>query len=277
MTLKVKKTQLEATVDTLSLEQETAAAVSKTEVLKATAICSEQSSSSLPIDQLFATLLDPMECLKRYVSEQAKEQNILQLTPIHQPLDAYLQNQQQLAPFKVHASTDHFAAAPGQIVTAEQPQHSSDTQLQSANMQDHHWRYTVSTRNQSPPCPPRPALHLINHERTRQTWVIPYFAHCEMVTTGLSQFNDQPQIYKAWKRRFRNVVRGLDLTSSKEMDLDVSGWETIQLSMLNGSRLYTWTSQIGILPWYEKAGYMLWSSRSRSGCTFPTHTTASQK
>jgi len=51
------------------------------------------------------------------------------------------------------------------------------------------------------------------------------------------KFNDQP-----------NAVRGLDLTSSKEMDLFVKwlGKESAtQLSTLNGSGLSMLTSQIG--------------------------------
>ena len=46
-----------------------------------------------------------------------------------------------------------------------------------------------------------------------------YFARREIVATGLLQFNDKPQNYRAWKRSFENAVRGLDLTASEEMDL----------------------------------------------------------
>lgn len=47
---------------------------------------------------------------------------------------------------------------------------------------------------------------------------IRYFARREIVATGLVQFNDKPQNFRAWERSFNNAIRGLDLTASEEMD-----------------------------------------------------------
>lgn len=39
------------------------------------------------------------------------------------------------------------------------------------------------------------------------------------LATGLLQFNDKPQNYRAWKRSFQTATSGFDLTSSEDMDL----------------------------------------------------------
>lgn len=77
MALKVEKAQLEAKMDMLSLEQETAAAVAEAEVLEAAVDGSDRSSSKL----YSAASLDPMEHTKEYVAEQAKEENRVQFAP----------------------------------------------------------------------------------------------------------------------------------------------------------------------------------------------------
>ncbi|XP_077385858.1 uncharacterized protein LOC144023832 [Festucalex cinctus] len=50
-----------------------------------------------------------------------------------------------------------------------------------------------------------------------------YLARRELVSTGLFQYNDQPESYRAWKSSFINTIRDLDLTASEELDL-LSKW-----------------------------------------------------
>lgn len=45
------------------------------------------------------------------------------------------------------------------------------------------------------------------------------FARHKLVSTGLIQFIDQPESFRAWQRSFQNAVSGLNLTPSEEMDL----------------------------------------------------------
>ncbi len=66
-----------------------------------------------------------------------------------------------------------------------------------------------------PTCNPRPSSHSDGNIGD----FVRYFARREIVASGLLQFNDKPQSYRAWKCSFENAVRGLDLTASEEMDL----------------------------------------------------------
>ncbi|XP_071986245.1 uncharacterized protein [Engystomops pustulosus] len=46
-----------------------------------------------------------------------------------------------------------------------------------------------------------------------------FFARRELLTKGLSKFNDRPESYRAWRASFRNATAGLDLSASEEVDL----------------------------------------------------------
>lgn len=39
-----------------------------------------------------------------------------------------------------------------------------------------------------------------------------YLARCELVNTGLTQFDDQPESFRAWQSSFNNATKGLDLS-----------------------------------------------------------------
>lgn len=230
MALKVEKAQLEATMNMLSLEQETAAAEAEAEVLEAAAEGSNRSSSK-PCTQLFAAPLDPMERTKKYVAEQATEENRVQFAPelqqLYQDENKQSHAEQALAHpiITPHGQTEQsqvgaesFSATPNQKVIPQQLQPSSDTHHYSSSKQD-------GSRMHGPThCPPLSSTpsHTPHHAQKDQANMndfVRYLARRELVTTGLIQFNDQPYSYKAWKRSFRNTVRGLDLSSSEEMDL----------------------------------------------------------
>lgn len=46
-----------------------------------------------------------------------------------------------------------------------------------------------------------------------------FFARRELVSSGLLQFNDRPESYRAWKASFLNGIQGQNLTDIEEMDL----------------------------------------------------------
>lgn len=46
-----------------------------------------------------------------------------------------------------------------------------------------------------------------------------YLARRELVTTGLTKFDDCPENYRAWEASFITVIEGLDLTAGEELDL----------------------------------------------------------
>ena len=70
----------------------------------------------------------------------------------------------------------------------------------------------------STPMPSTPSPHSRNDNSNMNDFVR-YLARRELVATGLLQFNDKPQNYRAWKRSFESATIGLNLTPSEEMDL----------------------------------------------------------
>lgn len=46
-----------------------------------------------------------------------------------------------------------------------------------------------------------------------------YLARRELVTTGLTKFDDQPESFRAWESSFLNATQDLELTASEELDL----------------------------------------------------------
>lgn len=48
-----------------------------------------------------------------------------------------------------------------------------------------------------------------------------FFARCELVSTGLIQFDDRPESFRAWRASFLNAFKGLDISTGEETDLFV--------------------------------------------------------
>ncbi|XP_026010119.1 uncharacterized protein LOC113013438 [Astatotilapia calliptera] len=46
-----------------------------------------------------------------------------------------------------------------------------------------------------------------------------YLARSQLITTGLTSFDDQPMSYWAWKSSFKTAIAGLDLSPGEELDL----------------------------------------------------------
>lgn len=234
MALKVEKAHLEATMDMLSLEQETAAAVAEAEVLEAAADCSDRSSFKSHLDLQDAAPLDPTARTIEYVVEQAKEQSKMQFAPpLHLPSqDEIRQSHTEPAlalPIQIpHMKDEHsqvdikpFSTRPNQMLKAQQPQHTPKEDFYTTNKQDYHRSNEPKFTNHSPPFSTMPshASPYSHHDQPIMTDLVRYFARRELVTTGLTQFNDQPQSYRAWKRSFKNALSGLDLSASEETDL----------------------------------------------------------
>ena len=229
MTMKLEKAQLEAAMDMLSIQKETAAAVAEAETLEAAVESSDQNSCKFQPEE---TLFDPVERTREYVIEQAKEQNKIDSAPApHLPSqDETRQLRAEPAPAcsiqtphlkseSSPADANRRSTTPNRVIF-QQPQLTPDMPLPSRNPQPHR-TYGARYSNHSPPlhATPSHAPQYPHHDQSSMTDFVRYFARRELVTTGLMQFNDQPQSYRAWQRSFQNAVRGLDLTFSEEMDL----------------------------------------------------------
>lgn len=60
---------------------------------------------------------------------------------------------------------------------------------------------------------------MTKQDKTDISDFVRYLTRRELVNTGLVQFNDKPESFRAWQRSFQNAVKGLNLTASEKMDL----------------------------------------------------------
>lgn len=69
------------------------------------------------------------------------------------------------------------------------------------------------------------ATNTLTHSKPTKVRVRPMedmgssLARREIVATGLLEFDDCPENYRAWKASFPNTTRGLNLTAKEEFDL----------------------------------------------------------
>lgn len=56
-----------------------------------------------------------------------------------------------------------------------------------------------------------------------------YLASRELVTTGLTKFDDNPESFRAWEFSFVNAMQDLQLSANEELDLLVKSCERCML------------------------------------------------
>ncbi|XP_023812156.1 uncharacterized protein LOC111947642 [Oryzias latipes] len=213
MNLKVEKAQIEASLEILKQEKDVASAVAEAEALEA-AVASHSEVRSNPSSSVTA------ERTRQYVMSQAsllKEEGDTARQP----------TQDENAPRGKPDPTSNQSLH----MTREKDSH--QIQVGLPNYADHvpnspvpapfsHGNKSYSPHRSNRP--PSPGFYGTNppHQKSRnsnESDFIKYFARREIVASGLLQFNDEPQSFRAWKRSFVNAINGLDLTASEEMDL----------------------------------------------------------
>ena len=227
--LNVEKTRLEVSLDTLQLEKKAAAAEAKAEALEAAIEEQEDFSSKLDLQPY-----DSAERIKEYVEDQAKyatcqsaNENV-SLPPIvtQHPPKAIEQCQiQDSKPSQDCQPKEHISVAGSQIehTDTHTPHRSGRTPQKVCNSKGN-----MDTRNHA--AVSKDTTHPQSHQYADTTKanvadsqcmsdLVKFFARRELVSSGLLQFNDQPESYRAWKASFFNAIRGLKLTDSEEMDL----------------------------------------------------------
>lgn len=78
-------------------------------------------------------------------------------------------------------------------------------QLNNSPPQNHH---TVHTDNMS-------SLFLFASDSPPMIDFAKFLVHRELVTTGLTKFDDSPENFRAWQSSFFNATQGLGLTYSE--------------------------------------------------------------
>ena len=79
------------------------------------------------------------------------------------------------------------------------------------------------TRYMSTPAPDRSTEPNTQHAYVDQSLNMmdfaKYMARRELVTTGLTKFEDQPENFRAWESSFLTAIHGLDLSATEQLDL----------------------------------------------------------
>ncbi|XP_034384940.1 uncharacterized protein LOC117728244 isoform X1 [Cyclopterus lumpus] len=241
MSLKLEKAKLEASIEMLNYKKETAAAVAEAEALEAVVDKnSERHSSMLNLD---SSPLEAAQRTEQYVIDQAESQNTdAQLhddgvgairgsspnyeTPassIKSEVNSFHPAQANIASHHTHG---HNAASQPTRLISQQPYIYEDEKLdgtRNVRFDNHNATPEQGLGPQNDKgdhaLKSYPTSSNTNNNNSNISDFVRYFARRELVATGLLQFNDRPQNYRAWKRSFQNATRGLDLTPSEEMDL----------------------------------------------------------
>ncbi|XP_025766921.1 uncharacterized protein LOC112848107 [Oreochromis niloticus] len=220
--LRVEKARLEAKIDYISLQKEAEAAQAEAEVLEAAAGDVNESNN-----KEFDFLPLPESALKRtdhYVTQHTQDQfpqepkveNDSTLPPTSTPFLSYNQNAQpQLI--------DNGASFPQNNA---QPFHMNFPQ-----QEDERYQHRVLSDN-------RPHLNS-SHNIDSSTDLAKFLAKSQLVSSGLTKFDDLPEHYEAWRETFINTIESLSLSASEEMDLLIkwlgkeSGEHAIRIRSVN--------------------------------------------
>ncbi|XP_034075900.1 uncharacterized protein LOC117548634 [Gymnodraco acuticeps] len=202
--LKVEQARIQATLEALQVEKERDAAKAELETLEAGLVESDlRSAAKKPIP------LSPLKRLQHteeYVKEQSRikssHHSNMDEAPFHTP---YVTRQWQTGlprddqgslPIKNKHGVSHIGEQPSN-------QHQSSTHP--------HGAFGINPRISEYDRTPT------NHDLAK------CLARNQLLTTGLSTFDDKPENYWAWKSSFKSAIAGLDLTAGEELDL-LSRW-----------------------------------------------------
>ncbi|XP_057684651.1 uncharacterized protein LOC130910980 [Corythoichthys intestinalis] len=197
--IKVEQARLQATLDALRAEQEKEAALAEANALEAglhelgLETRSETYEISLPDNQQQRTA--------QYVLEQATVAAAQQIS---------------------FPKADNLSRTPPSQSEDVKQEDMSSHLLNSAALDN-----SLNARQSASFKPLMPVIQTapkaFNHSEcapTQPTYdLAKYLARSQLITIGLSAFDDQPMNYWAWKSSFKNAVAGLDLSAVEELDL----------------------------------------------------------
>ncbi|XP_048868217.1 uncharacterized protein LOC125740722 isoform X1 [Brienomyrus brachyistius] len=243
--LKIQQAQLEASLKALQLEKRAAAIQAKAEALETAAeLGNTRKSSLMELSTEDATERTQDYILKQIVDVEEAEMPVLD-GPFYDNKDKRVSGKQQ------SQSTPFYVPQEGQSALYATPSSFQAVNVESiqnpAFSQSIGMPLTLPSRRKAFPQPPKDVPHTYaaagqdSGERSRDRQVphdyfqttpsthlyannqmsdvVRFIARRELVSTGLTQFNDQPENFRAWRASFLNVTKDLDLSPSEEMDL----------------------------------------------------------
>ncbi|XP_049322874.1 uncharacterized protein LOC125782565 [Astyanax mexicanus] len=237
--MKVQKAHLEASLDALSLKKSAAAATAKAEALEAALRMDDDLSQKLD-SQLELEPQNPMQRTGEYVQKYSlsnssiKMESDLNVSHTHEPqTDKMLIQDPPASSITKREPSDirptiGLTPSVGRQETYEQAcpslhgRGSGIKDEQYSGLQDQHEACSV---HQYPPIRPPDRNYQAHLQQGQQLQdqsminIMKFMARREIVTTGLLQFDDRPENYRAWRASFVNTVGELSVTEKEELDL----------------------------------------------------------
>lgn len=243
--IKVEKAKLEANLKALKYEREAAAANAQAEVLEAAADLEDEGVRSMKSSPM--SLQNTHDRVSDYVqkqnacyskgpesanlpepSEQSFEPRFnLPSQFVYDGKEYFIKNSWHIPPKYEHGPGSPHAQ---QIGLGYNPSIQLNAQTQCRIDEE-------SRRSLPKPGVDLPkyinASHTSGPEPSAFMDMAKYLARKELVSTGLSHFDDHPETYSAWKSSFSNTIKDLDLTASEQLDL-LSKWLLTKTNWFTG-------------------------------------------
>lgn len=217
--LKVEDARMEAALATLK-QEEVAAVLTEAEILESAAAQLESKADSkemdiaVPHDSAEKRTSDYVECHSKMLSSQQSLPHLeTRISPNFQPNVSCAAPHQDTNQQSIHTGGDGLAAR-----SNTHPMNRSATQRRPS-IHPH----SFSTRKGPPPLTPSPwmqqATQSSAHDHGTVSEFAIYMARRELVASGMIKFDDLPENYWSWKSTFMNIIQGLKLTCTEELDL----------------------------------------------------------
>lgn len=217
--LKVEEARMEAALATLKQEKEVAAALAEAEILESAAAEVESKADSkeidivIPHDSAEKITSDYVECHSKMLSSQ-------QSVP-HRETRIGFNLHPDVTCAATHQDTNQQSIHTGGDGAACSNMHPMNQPATQCRPSIHPHRF--STMKVPPPLTPSPWMQQATQSSTHDHATVSEFsifmARRELVASGMIKFDDLPENYWSWKSTFMNVIQGLKLTCTEELDL----------------------------------------------------------
>ncbi len=223
--LEHERAKVEANLEALELEKEAAAALAEAEVLEAAAM--ERDDNRSEISTLSSHVISMRT--EEYVKQQTQVSSDFSTLPLNISSSTCAQDS---TPRLIDKSQSMNAAYDGDTNTVQERSRLCDSErVQSSRFSDSPYNLPHSIPNTAFKASPHqdPASkrytaqsdtqHYSQSQATPMLDFAKFIARRELVTTGLTKFDDNPENFRAWESSFVNATQDLQLSASEELDL----------------------------------------------------------
>ncbi|KAL0150124.1 hypothetical protein M9458_054551 [Cirrhinus mrigala] len=223
--LEQERATVEANLEALELERDAAAALAEAEVLEAAAM--EHDDNRSEISTLSSHVIPKR--MEEYVKQQTQMSSDFSTLPLNISLATCAQ---ESAPHLIDKSQSMNAAYDGDTNTVQERNRLYDSErLQSTRLSESPYNLPHSLPNAAFKASPHqdPASTRCTAQSDTQYYsqsqatpmldFAKFIARRELVTTGLTKFDDNPENFRAWESSFVNALQDLQLSASEELDL----------------------------------------------------------